>query len=82
MPFFSSLSISLPIIITSEQLHVSLVDMSFLSPQCVFVCVCVCVCVCVYTYIGLSSAIVVKNLLANSGDAKDMGLIPGSGRSL
>ena len=27
-------------------------------------------------------ALVVKNLLANSGDVRDMGLIPGSGRSL
>ena len=33
------------------------------------VCVCVCVCVCVYTY-----------LACNTGDTRDEGLIPGSGR--
>ena len=27
-------------------------------------------------------ALVIKNLLANAGDARDVGLIPGSGRSL
>ena len=30
---------------------------------------------------GSSQALVVKNLLANSGDKKEMGSIPGSGRS-
>ena len=35
----------------------------------------VCVCVCVYTYMGLSSGIVVKNLLTHAGDAKDMDLV-------
>ena len=32
------------------------------------------------TYIGFPSGSMVKNLPANSGDARDMGLIPGSGR--
>ena len=35
-----------------------------------------------YDYPGASQvALVVKNLLASAGDAKDVGLIPGSGRS-
>ena len=43
---------------------------------------CVCVCVCAYTYIGASQvALVVKNLPANAGGARDMGSIPASGRS-
>ena len=41
-----------------------------------------CVCVCAYTYIGASQvALVVKNLPANAGGARDMGSIPASGRS-
>ena len=32
-------------------------------------------------YMASQVALVVKNLLANAGDIKDMGLIPGSGRS-
>ena len=44
--------------------------------MCVHVCVCVCVCVCVFQV-----ALVIKNPPFNAGDAKDPGLIPGSGRS-
>ena len=52
-------------------------------------CVCVCVCVNLYMYVcvcvvggGASQvALVVKNPPANAGDIRDMGLIPGSGRS-
>ena len=36
-----------------------------------------CVCVCVYSQVVL----VVKNLPANAGDIRDMGLIPGLARS-
>ena len=36
------------------------------------------VCVCVFVYLV---ALVVKNPPANTGDTRDMGLIPGSGRS-
>ena len=32
--------------------------------------------------IGLSSGSAIKNLPANAGDIRDVGLIPGSGRSL
>ena len=35
-----------------------------------------------YTHVWVSQvALVVKNLPANAGDIRDMGLIPGSGRS-
>jgi len=47
--------------------------------MCVCVCVCVCVCMCVYIYIQL--VLVVKNSPANAGVARDVDLIPGSGRS-
>ena len=40
-----------------------------------------CVCVCVIFCMGLTGGSVVKNLPANAGDAGDMGLSPGSGRS-
>ena len=33
------------------------------------------------TFVGLPGGSVVKNLPANAGDARDVGLIPGSGRS-
>ena len=48
-------------------------------------CVCVCVCVCVYIYMQLGAsqvALVAMNPLANAGDIRDTGSIPGSGRSL
>ena len=45
-------------------------------------CVCVCVCVCVEYIVWASQVgLVVKNPSANSGDIKDVGLIPGLGRS-
>ena len=40
-------------------------------------CVCVCVCVCVLPRVAL----VVKNPPANAGDVRDMGSIPGLGKS-
>ena len=45
-------------------------------------CVCVCVCVCVRTRARMSPqvALVVKNPLANTGDVRDVGSIPESGR--
>ena len=45
-------------------------------------CVCVCVCVCARAHARASPqvALVVKNPLANTGDVRDVGLIPGSGR--
>ena len=48
-----------------------------------FMCVCVCVCVHMYVYEGngFRVALVVKNPPAKAGDLRDMGLIPGSGRS-
>ena len=43
---------------------------------------CVCVCVCVEYIVWASQVgLVVKNPSANSGDIKDVGLIPGLGRS-
>ena len=40
-----------------------------------------CVCVCVYGIYSPSQVeLLVKNLPANAGDAKDVGLIPGLGR--
>ena len=53
------------------------------------VCVCVCVCVNLYMYVcvcvvggGASQvALVVKNPPANARDLRDVGSIPGSGRS-
>ena len=46
------------------------------------ICVCVCVCVCVEYIVWASQVgLVVKNPSANSGDIKDVGLIPGLGRS-
>ena len=50
--------------------------MSKLGNMCV--CVCVCVCVCIHTYMGFPGGSVVKNLPAK---ARDVGLIPGLGRS-
>ena len=45
-------------------------------------CVCVCVCVCVEYIVWASQVgLVVKNPSTNSGDIKDVGLIPGLGRS-
>ena len=35
-----------------------------------------------WPYMGLPGGSLAKNLPANAGDARDMGLIPGSGRSL
>ena len=40
------------------------------------------VCVCVCTLEGFLGGLVVKNPPANAGDMRDMGLIPGLGRSL
>ena len=37
--------------------------------------------VCVYIYICFPSGSVVRNLPANAGDVRDVGSIPGSGRS-
>ena len=45
----------------------------------VYVCVCVCVCVC--DLWASQVVLVVKKLPSNEGDARDMGSIPGSGRS-
>ena len=39
------------------------------------------VCVCVCTLEGFLGGLVVKNPPANAGDMRDMGLIPGLGRS-
>ena len=36
----------------------------------------------IYIYITSQAVLVVKNLLANAGDIRDLGLIPGSGRFL
>ena len=54
----------------------------------IFICVCVCVCVCTYMCAhvciwgdGFHVALVVKNPPAKAGDIRDLGLIPGSGRS-
>ena len=49
---------------------------------CVSACVCVCVCVflCVYTWAS-QVGLLVKNPLANAGDFRATGLIPGLGRS-
>ena len=47
-------------------------------------CVCVCVCVCVHARVYISTsqvALVVKNPPANEGDIRDVGSVPGSGRS-
>ena len=43
-------------------------------------CVSVCVCVCIFTWAS-QVVLVIKNLAANAGDIRDVGLIPGSGRS-
>ena len=40
-----------------------------------------CVCVCVCLSVGFPGGTVVKNLPANSGDSRDIGSIPGLGRS-
>ena len=40
----------------------------------------VCVCVCIHVRFS-QVALVVKNLPANAGDVRDVGSIPGSGRS-
>ena len=48
---------------------------------CVSVCVCVCVCVDYTACVGFHGGSVVKHLPAKAGDARDMGLISGSGRS-
>ena len=42
---------------------------------------CVCVYVCVHTHWASQGELVVKNPLANAGDPRDTGSIPGSGRS-
>ena len=44
-------------------------------------CVCVCVCVDYTACVGFRGGSVVKSLLAKAGDARDMGLISGSGTS-
>ena len=44
---------------------------------CTYVCICVCVCVCVDSKVVL----VVKKQSANAGDVRDVGSIPGLGRS-
>ena len=41
--------------------------------------ICVCVCVCTHTYIGFPGASNSKESTCNAGD---LGLVPGSGRSL
>ena len=41
----------------------------------------VCICVCVYIYMGFPGGSVVKNPPTNAGDVRDVGSIPGSGRS-
>ena len=48
--------------------------------MCVCVCVCVCVFLCVYTWAS-RVGLLVKNPLANAGDLRAAGLIPGLGRS-
>ena len=40
-----------------------------------------CVCVCVCGWMGFPGGTVVNNPPANSGDSRDIGSIPGSGRS-
>ena len=47
---------------------------------CALVCVCVCVCSCAFVckFVGFPDGTVVKNLPANVGDTRDVGLIPGS----
>ena len=47
----------------------------------VFMYVSVCVCVCMYVCMVSKVVLVVKKLSANAGDVRDVGLIPGSGRS-
>ena len=47
----------------------------------VCVCVCVCVCACVFIYGASQVLLVVKNPPATAGDTRDLGSIPGSGRS-
>ena len=44
---------------------------------CMYVCIYMCVCVCMASQVGA----VVKNPPAGAGDARDLRLIPGSGRS-
>ena len=57
------------------------------DPPGIYMCVCVCVCVCVYKYICIciyrasQVVLLVKNPPANAGDIRDMGSIPGLGRS-
>ena len=41
-----------------------------------------CVCVCIHIYIYYPGGRVIKNLPANAGDARDVGLIPRLGRFL
>ena len=55
-----------------------IIYMSEFTRLCAYVCACVCVCVCVCVF---QVALVIKNPPFNAGDAKDPGLIPGSGRS-
>ena len=44
------------------------------------VCMCMYVCVCIYVWASLV-ALVIKNLPANTGNIRNLGSIPGSGRS-
>ena len=46
-----------------------------------YICVCVCVCVCVCCIWTSQVMLIVKNLPANAGKAREVGLIPGLGRS-
>ena len=49
--------------------------------MCLCIYTYICVCVYIYVYIRASQvALVVKNQLADAGDIRDVGLIPGSGR--
>ena len=49
---------------------------------CVCVCVCVYICIYIYIYIYVSQVVLrVKNLPANAGDIRDVGLILGLERS-
>ena len=41
----------------------------------------VCLCTCIHSILGFPRGLVVKNLPASAGDRRDVGSVPGSGRS-
>ena len=55
------------------------------DPPGIYICVCVCVCmykyICICIYRASQVVLLVKNPPANAGDIRDMGSIPGLGRS-